>query len=168
MSGILFPCLDNMEDDKSFKEEDTSSEDEPMEAVVFKPDKIREKNKKEIVSASSDNIASSTFGELNLSRPMLKAVFELGFLHPTPIQKACIPVALAGRDMCACSATGTGKTAAFMLPIFERLLFRPKGRRSVTRVLVLVPTRELAIQVFQVSRKLSQFSHVDICLCAGR
>lgn len=74
---------------------------------------------------------------------------------------------LAGRDICACSATGTGKTAAFMLPIFERLLFRPKGRKSVTRVLVLVPTRELAIQVFQVSQKLAQFTHVNICLCAG-
>lgn len=73
---------------------------------------------------------------------------------------------MAGRDICACSATGTGKTAAFMLPILERLLYKPK-QKAQTRVLVLVPTRELAIQVFQVSRKLAEFTGVEICLCAG-
>lgn len=122
-----------------------------------------------IVSTSLENDKSSdfTFNSLNLSRPILKAVFEAGYLRPTPIQNACIPVALAGRDICACSATGTGKTAAFMLPILERLLFRPKARKSVTRVLVLVPTRELAMQVFQVGQKLGQFNQINICLCAG-
>ena len=69
-----------------------------------------------------------------------------GYSEPTPIQAACIPLALGGRDICACAATGTGKTAAFMLPILERLLYKPK-QKSVTRVVVLVPTRELAIQV---------------------
>jgi ATP-dependent RNA helicase DDX27 len=54
-----------------------------------------------------------------------------------------------------------------MLPILERLLYRPRKNRSVTRVLILAPTRELAIQIFQVSRKLAQFSSVEICLCAG-
>lgn len=93
---------------------------------------------------------------------------DVGYSQPTPIQAGCIPVALAGKDVCACSATGTGKTAAFMLPILERLLYRPKSQRSVTRVLVLVPTRELAIQVFQVSRKLAQYTNVEICLCAGK
>ncbi len=61
----------------------------------------------------------------------------------------------------------TGKTAAFMLPIIERLLYRPK-RKSATRVLVLVPTRELAIQVFQVSRKLAEFTNIEITLSAGK
>lgn len=55
-----------------------------------------------------------------------------------------------------------------MIPILERLLYRPRKNRSVTRVLVLAPTRELAIQIFQVSRKLAQFSNVEICLCAGK
>ena len=50
------------------------------------------------------------------------------FVHPTPIQAATIPVALAGRDICGCAATGTGKTGAYMLPVLERLLFRPKVR----------------------------------------
>ena len=68
------------------------------------------------------------------------------FVHPTPIQSATIPVALLGRDICGCAATGTGKTAAYMLPVLERLLYRPK-ELAVTRVLVLVPTRELGVQV---------------------
>lgn len=60
-------------------------------------------------------------------------------------QAACIPLALAGRDICGSAVTGSGKTAAFALPILERLLFRPK-RVAATRVLVLTPTRELAVQ----------------------
>nr|CDJ88802.1 DNA RNA helicase domain containing protein [Haemonchus contortus] len=112
----------------------------------------------------SDNI---TFDQMNLSRPMLKAIAAAGYTEPTPIQAACIPVALSGKDICACAATGTGKTAAFVLPILERLLYR-SNTRSCTRILVLVPTRELAIQVFQVFRKLSTYSQVEVCLCAGQ
>ncbi|CAJ0577725.1 unnamed protein product, partial [Mesorhabditis spiculigera] len=109
-----------------------------------------------------------SFDQMNLSRPILKSIGSAGYTEPTPIQEACIPVGLAGKDICACSATGTGKTAAFALPILERLLYRP-SQRSITRVLVLVPTRELAIQVFQVFRKLSvNLPHPpDVCLCAG-
>ncbi|VDK68165.1 unnamed protein product [Litomosoides sigmodontis] len=106
-----------------------------------------------------------SFGQMNLSRALLKALTACGFTEPTRIQSTCIPLALAGRDLCACSATGTGKTAAFMLPVLERLLYRPQ-QKTMTRVIVLTPTRELAIQIFQVSRRLSQFMSVDICLCA--
>eukprot|EP00794_Sanderia_malayensis_P018925 gene18925-20829_t len=95
-----------------------------------------------------------------------KAVNELGFLHPTPIQCSTIPVALLGKDVCACAATGTGKTAAYMLPVLERLLFRPK-QVPVSRVLVLVPTRELAVQVHSVSLSLAKYVDVQICLAAG-
>ncbi|VDM53007.1 unnamed protein product [Angiostrongylus costaricensis] len=125
------------------------------------------------------NVADTiTFEQMHLSRPMLKAIAAAGYSEPTPIQAACIPVALCGKDICACAATGTGKTAAFVLPILERLLYRPSGRLC-TRILVLVPTRELAIQVFQagsfssysgglfVFRKLSTYSQVEVCLCAG-
>lgn len=65
-----------------------------------------------------------SFQQMNLSRPLLKAITSLGFIHPTPIQAAAIPVALAGRDICGCAATGTGKTAAYMLPVLERLLYK--------------------------------------------
>lgn len=90
----------------------------------------------------------------------------MNFIHPTPIQAATIPVALLGRDICGCAATGTGKTAAYMLPILERLLFKPK-ESPITRVLVLVPTRELGVQVYQVSKQLAQFTHVEIGLSVG-
>ena len=90
----------------------------------------------------------------------------MGFVQPTPIQAATIPVALLGRDVCACAATGTGKTAAFMLPVLERLLYKPK-QAPITRVLVLTPTRELAVQIHQVSRQLAQHTNVEISLSAG-
>lgn len=83
---------------------------------------------------------------LNFMFHLFQAITACGFTEPTRIQSACIPLALAGRDLCACSATGTGKTAAFMLPVLERLLYRPQ-QKAMTRVIVLTPTRELAIQV---------------------
>lgn len=95
---------------------------------------------------------AKSFQEMNLSRPLMKAIASMNFVHPTPIQSATIPVALLGRDICGCAATGTGKTAAFMIPVIERLLYRPKAA-AVTRVLCLVPTRELGVQV-----KVSTFS----------
>merc|ERR1711962_594490 len=109
---------------------------------------------------------TASFYTMNLSRPLLKAIEAMRFSHPTPIQGATIPVALAGRDICGCAATGTGKTAAYLLPVLERLLFRSKAE-SVTRVLVMVPTRELGVQVFQVSKQLCQFTSVDVALSVG-
>lgn len=89
------------------------------------------------------------FSEMNLSRPILKGVAALGFAHPTPIQASAIPLALLGKDLCACAVTGSGKTAAYVLPVLERLLYKPKNG-NLSRVLVLVPTRELGIQVGQI------------------
>jgi len=103
---------------------------------------------------------------MNLSRPLLKAIDSLNWGHPTPIQAATIPTAMSGRDICGCAATGTGKTAAFMLPILERLLFR-SASDSVTRVLTVVPTRELGVQVFQVCKQLAQFTSIDVALSVG-
>ncbi|GJQ66047.1 hypothetical protein Trydic_g4135 [Trypoxylus dichotomus] len=117
-----------------------------------------------------DNVTTtdegSSFYEMNLSRPLMKAIGEMKFIHPTPIQSSTIPVALLGRDICGCAATGTGKTAAYMLPTLERLLYRPV-ENAVTRVLVLVPTRELGVQVYQVSKQLAQFTNIEIALSVG-
>ncbi|XP_026728502.1 probable ATP-dependent RNA helicase DDX27 isoform X2 [Trichoplusia ni] len=110
---------------------------------------------------------NASFYMMNLSRPLLKAIGSLNYVHPTPIQAATIPVALLGKDVCACAATGTGKTAAYMLPILERLLHKAGGAARVTRVLVLVPTRELGAQVHAVTRQLSQFTPVTIGLSVG-
>ncbi|XP_039198374.1 probable ATP-dependent RNA helicase DDX27 [Crotalus tigris] len=109
---------------------------------------------------------SLSFQDMNLSRPLLKAITALGFKQPTPIQKACIPVGLLGKDLCACAATGTGKTAAFILPVLERLIYKPR-QAPVSRVLVLVPTRELGIQVHSVTKQLAQFSSITVCLAVG-
>jgi ATP-dependent RNA helicase RhlE len=84
------------------------------------------------------------FTGLGLDAALLRAIRELGFTRPTPVQKEAIPPALAGRDVLACAMTGSGKTAAFLLPIMQRLL--PK-RRGATRALVITPTRELAAQI---------------------
>jgi len=87
-----------------------------------------------------------SFADLKLHPTLLSAIKELGFTRPTPIQLDAIPPALAGRDVLACAATGSGKTAAFALPILERLMTRPRGK---TRALVLAPTRELAAQILE-------------------
>ena len=87
------------------------------------------------------------FSKLGLSDPILKAVAELGYTKPTSIQKQAIPVILSGRDLVAAAQTGTGKTASFVLPILEKFNIERILRGKRIRALVLVPTRELAIQV---------------------
>ncbi|XP_057193113.1 probable ATP-dependent RNA helicase DDX27 [Triplophysa rosa] len=167
------------ENDEDEDEDDDVEEDEFSsgdEEVLKKADTLKEKPKKgkkkaadtpetffEDASQYDENL---TFQDMNLSRPLLKAITVMGFQQPTPIQKACVPVGLLGKDICACAATGTGKTAAFMLPVLERLIYKPK-ETQVTRVLVLVPTRELGIQVHTVARQLAQFTSVTTCLAVG-
>lgn len=93
------------------------------------------------------------FKEFALDPRLLEAVEELGFTEPTPIQRDAIPPALEGRDVLACAMTGSGKTAAFLLPILQHLLGKPRG---VTRVLILTPTRELAAQIEEHFRLLAR------------
>ena len=88
---------------------------------------------------------STTFAELGLRFELLGALATLGYEEPTPIQAAAIPVLLQGRDLLGQAATGTGKTAAFALPILQRLPAGERGREPMA--LILVPTRELAMQV---------------------
>jgi ATP-dependent RNA helicase RhlE len=84
------------------------------------------------------------FHALKLHPSLVRGIGDLGFVRPTPIQSEAIPHALEGRDLLACAATGSGKTAAFLLPILHQLVDRPRG---TTRALVLAPTRELALQI---------------------
>jgi ATP-dependent RNA helicase RhlE len=92
------------------------------------------------------------FTQFGLDATLLKAVRELGFTRPTPIQEQAIPPAMKGKDVLACAMTGSGKTAAFLLPIVHRLMAKPRG---VTRALVLAPTRELAAQIHQHLEELA-------------
>ena len=104
--------------------------------------------------------------ELSLSRPLLRAVKDLGFTHPTPIQAEAIPYALQGRDICGAAVTGSGKTAAFILPVLERLIYRPR-RIAATRVLIITPTRELAVQIHAMTTGLGRHTDVRVAMAVG-
>ncbi|GAB2228410.1 hypothetical protein Drorol1_Dr00010248 [Drosera rotundifolia] len=150
-------------------------EDSNAEAHELVEDKLEEAEDQEnaVVDSKSfftpsDGVSfhAKSFMELNLSRPLLCACEALGYSKPTPIQAACIPLALTGRDICGSAVTGSGKTAAFALPTLERLLFRPK-RVSAIRVLILTPARELAVQIHSMIEKLAQFTDIRCCIIIG-
>jgi ATP-dependent RNA helicase RhlE len=100
----------------------------------------------------------TTFADIGLSAELLDAVRDAGYTHPTPIQAEAIPLALSGRDLIGLAQTGTGKTAAFTLPIIERLLGGPRR----TRALILTPTRELCVQVEESFVKYGRHSGLDV------
>jgi ATP-dependent RNA helicase RhlE len=97
------------------------------------------------------------FKAMGLSDPLMEAVLAAGYVVPTEIQKQAIPIAMSGRDIIGCAQTGTGKTAAFVLPILNRLSGRKTPGKRLVRCLILTPTRELAVQIEAVIRQLGQF-----------
>ncbi|MCZ6916319.1 MAG: DEAD/DEAH box helicase [Gemmatimonadetes bacterium] len=105
-----------------------------------------------------------SFESLGLVAELLRALEEQGYTEPTPIQREAIPVGLQGRDVVGCAQTGTGKTAAFLLPILQRLREGPHGR---LRALVLVPTRELAEQVFSRAQAYGRHGNVKAAAVYG-
>ncbi|RHZ72685.1 hypothetical protein Glove_241g5 [Diversispora epigaea] len=151
---------DNKNYDRNGNENDTVSSDSEEE------NEYEKQRKKEYFADKSEIIKSESFQMMNLSRPILKGLSKLGYTQPTPIQMQTIPVALTGKDICGGAITGSGKTVAFLVPIMERLLYRPKQTPTV-RVLILAPTRELAIQCHNVSTKLACFTDIVISLCVG-
>jgi ATP-dependent RNA helicase RhlE len=109
-----------------------------------------------------------TFESLGLSQPVLQALELKGYATPTPIQEQAIPTVLEGRDLLGIAQTGTGKTAAFVLPSIDRLVAadkRPKPRTC--RMLVLAPTRELAGQIAESAREYGRFSHLKVVTVFG-
>ena len=97
----------------------------------------------------------TTFADLGLSPSTVQAVTDTGYTVPTPIQEQAIPVALAGRDVLGIAQTGTGKTAAFTLPMIDRLK-AGRAKALMPRSLVIAPTRELADQVAAIVREIRQ------------
>ncbi|MCJ1274590.1 nucleolar DEAD-box protein required for synthesis of 60S ribosomal subunit [Puttea exsequens] len=108
----------------------------------------------------------NSFQSMSLSRPILRGLASINFTTPTPIQAKTIPLALLGTDIVGGAVTGSGKTAAFIVPILERLLYRPK-KVPTTRVAILMPTRELAVQCFNVSRKLASYADITFVQLVG-
>ena len=103
------------------------------------------------------------FSKLGLSKPVLKGIRAMGYTEPTPIQIHGIPVMMKGRDLIGSAQTGTGKTAAFALPILTKLDKPAPGPRA----LVLEPTRELAAQVETAIRDMARFTRLDVGVVYG-
>ncbi len=106
----------------------------------------------------------TTFEDLGLQPPLLAALHDLGFTEPTPIQIRAIPPALEGRDVLGSAETGSGKTAAFGLPLLQRLMDQPRGK---TRALVLAPTRELADQIAKHLTSLAKHTKISVAAIYG-
>ncbi len=108
-----------------------------------------------------------SFETLQLNPEILRAVANCGYSEPTPIQEKAIPEILAGRDILATAQTGTGKTAAFMLPVLQRLSDGRRGPKGAPRVLVITPTRELAAQVTEATRNYGRFLNLRSAVILG-
>jgi superfamily II DNA/RNA helicase len=108
-----------------------------------------------------------TFEELQLAPPILKALAQCGHHNPTAVQELAIPKVLAGHDLIASAQTGTGKTAAFVLPALQRLISRSSELKPGLRVLVMTPTRELADQITQVARTYGKYLEVHSVAIVG-
>ncbi|KAJ3128851.1 nucleolar DEAD-box protein required for synthesis of 60S ribosomal subunit [Physocladia obscura] len=151
----------NSDDDSDSDDETTKIQDivnEKRKAEFFAP--IPEPEK------ADEFEDTETFTNFRLSRPVLKAIADMGYNKPTPIQTRSIPLALQAHDLCVSAQTGSGKTLAFLIPMIERLLYRPKATPTI-RILILVPTRELGVQCHSVATKLSKYTDITWSLCVG-
>jgi len=158
--------------DEDVKEEDEDEKVEAAKAAAFF-------DSSHVTAETSETIDS--FSQLGLSRPLLRGVASMGFVTPTLIQASVLPVAMAGRDVCASAVTGSGKTAAFLLPVMERILQRGGGRTTfgganakkklsslaATRALILTPTRELAAQCVSMMTAMAKFTDLRAALIVG-
>jgi ATP-dependent RNA helicase DDX27 len=145
------------DDDMSDDDDEEDLEEKAKRDAFFAPEEKEKSGKK---------VDASSFQVMSLSRPIMRGITAVGFSKPTPIQAKTIPIALMGKDLVGGAVTGSGKTAAFVLPILERLLYRPK-KIPTTRVVILTPTRELAIQCHAVATKLAAHTDIKFTLAVG-
>ncbi|OAA39586.1 DEAD-like helicase [Beauveria brongniartii RCEF 3172] len=155
--SIATPEAHPDDDEVSDASDQADAEEEAKRAAFFAPEEKPKGGKEERVSS---------FQAMSLSRPILRGLTNVGFTKPTPIQAKTIPIALMGKDLVGGAVTGSGKTGAFIIPILERLLYRPK-KVPTTRVVVLTPTRELAIQCHAVATKLAAHTDIKFTLAVG-
>ncbi|KAI8811269.1 P-loop containing nucleoside triphosphate hydrolase protein [Cladochytrium replicatum] len=166
---------DTEEAEDASKSESDSEEDGQVALTAISDDEDDDEDDAEAAQRKADYFDSETiapessiesFTDIRLSRPILRAIAEMGYVKPTKIQGRSIPIALQGRDICGAAVTGSGKTAAFLIPAFERLLYRPKNNPA-TRVLVLLPTRELAVQCHEVAVALVKYTDIMVSVIVG-
>jgi ATP-dependent RNA helicase DDX27 len=161
--SVAPPVAHPMDLEDADSEEDNEHEESAeakKAAEFFAPEESVEIQKKKGAKGNS------SFQAMSLSRPILKGLASVGFTEPTPIQSKTVPIAMEGKDVVGGAETGSGKTAAFLIPILERLLYRPK-KIPTTRVAILMPTRELAVQCFNVAQKLAAFTDITFAQLAG-
>ncbi|TDZ54432.1 ATP-dependent RNA helicase DRS1 [Colletotrichum trifolii] len=149
--------VDHPDDARDSDSEEEDLEEQAKRDAFFAPEEPAKPGKKD---------AASNFQGMSLSRPLLRGLAAVGFSKPTPIQAKTIPIALMGKDVVGGAVTGSGKTAAFVVPILERLLYRPK-KVPTSRVVILTPTRELAIQCHAVATKLAAYTDIKFTLAVG-
>ncbi|CAG83247.1 ATP-dependent RNA helicase DRS1 [Yarrowia lipolytica] len=178
---------ENKEEVENEEEEDSDGSDSEAEECMHPDDLVLDDHKGPAIDEGPQDTAEEmaafyapeeenndktesvhkTFQTLNLSRPVMKGISALGYQAPTPIQSRTIPIALMGKDLVAGAVTGSGKTAAYIIPVLERLLYK-SSKVAATKVVVLTPTRELSIQVADVGKKLAQYvSGVRFGLAVG-
>jgi len=151
------------DEDEGDDDEAVSGDDDEDESEVEDAAETARKNAFFSSNPSAETAGPTSFAAMNLSRPLLRALTALQFTTPTPIQSKAIPLALLGRDILGSAVTGSGKTAAFMVPILERLCYRDRGKGGqACRVLVLCPTRELAVQCEAVGKALAEKGGLDV------
>lgn len=138
---------DNSDDSLKFPENEASSD-------ILNP-----------VSTKARKAKGGGFQSMGLSHEVLRAILKLGYNVPTPIQRKAIPLAFSGNDVVAMARTGSGKTAAFLIPIVQNL--KAHSTKVGSRALVLAPTRELALQTFRFATQLCKLTDLRICLLVG-
>lgn len=151
----------DLEPNASEDESEAEDEEEAQKAAAFFAPEDSKPSKK-----GKGAKGAGSFQAMNISRPILRNLTNIGFTEPTPIQAKTIPIAIEGKDVVGGAETGSGKTAAFLLPILERLLHRSK-KIPTTRVAIFMPTRELAVQCFNVAQKLGENTGITFALLAG-
>jgi ATP-dependent RNA helicase DDX27 len=149
--------VNHPDDEDSDASDEEDAEEEAKRKAFFAPEEKEKPGKK---------MDASTFLAMSLSRPIMRGLTNVGFSKPTPIQHKAIPIALMGKDIVGGAVTGSGKTGAFMIPILDRLVYRP-NKVPTTRVVVLTPTRELAMQCHAVSTKIAAFTDIKFTLAVG-
>ncbi|KAI0544313.1 P-loop containing nucleoside triphosphate hydrolase protein [Xylaria curta] len=156
--SIATPVIhpDDMDQSDATSDEEEDPEEAAKREAFFAPEE----------DTPAKQSGKSSFQNMSLSRPILRGLNAVGFNTPTPIQAKTIPLALEGRDLVGGAVTGSGKTAAFVVPILERLLYRP-NKIPTSRVVIMAPTRELAIQCHSVATKLASHTDIKFCLAVG-
>jgi superfamily II DNA/RNA helicase len=160
--------LSNADDEFSgtaVAEAGAAAHDEEPREVAFEP-AAEDASQDEPVAEESETVEPSGFEALGLSEPILRAVAEMGYITPTPVQAQAIPFVLMGRDVLGCAQTGTGKTAGFTLPMLD-ILSGSRARARMPRSLILEPTRELALQVAENFVKYGKYLKLTHALIIG-